>query len=255
MTTLRERVRSGSLLLGTFLNLGSPLVAEVCALNGFDWLLVDLEHGTGGEEALVGQLLAGAAHGVPVIARTESAERIRAGHVLDLGAEGVMFPRLDTREQVVEALSHLWYPPRGDRGVAGYNRARQFGADVRTSDEVNDSILGVVQIESRTALENVEEIAGLVGVDVLFVGPSDLSTSLEVPGQLDAPVFVEALDRVVAAARANGVAAGILVGDPARVGWHHERGYSFVAIGSDSALLRSGVRAALDLRPNSGVKS
>ena len=78
-------MRNGDVNLGTFLNLGSPLVAEVCALSGFDWLLVDLEHGAGGEEALVGQLLAGAAHDVPVLVRVESAERIRVGHALDLG--------------------------------------------------------------------------------------------------------------------------------------------------------------------------
>ena len=89
-------MHNGDVNLGTFLNLGSPLVAEVCALSGFDWLLVDLEHGAGGEEALVGQLLAGAAHDVPVLVRVESAERIRVGHALDLGAAGVMFPRLDT---------------------------------------------------------------------------------------------------------------------------------------------------------------
>ena len=77
----------------------------------------------------MGQFLAGAAHDVPVLVRVESAERIRVGHVLDLGAQGVMFPRLNTPEEVREAVSHLWYPPKGDRGVAGYNRARQFGGD------------------------------------------------------------------------------------------------------------------------------
>ena len=156
MTTLRERVRAGGATRGTMLNLGSALAAEVCALSGFDWLLVDLEHGAGGEEALTGQILAGAAHGVPVIVRVEAAERIRVGHVLDLGVAGVMFPRLNTPDEVREALRHLWYPPEGDRGVAGYNRARQYGGDGRDPKEVNDSILSVVQIESVSALENVE---------------------------------------------------------------------------------------------------
>src|SRR5271168_897502 len=118
VTSFKERVRNGDVNLGTFLNLGSPLVAEVCALSGFDWLLVDLEHGAGGEEALVGQLFAGAAHDVPVLVRVESAERIRVGHALDLGVAGVMFPRLDTTDEVATAVSHMWYPPRGDRGVA-----------------------------------------------------------------------------------------------------------------------------------------
>ncbi len=244
MTTLWERVRDGAPTRGTFLNLGSPLAAEVCALSGFDWLLVDLEHGAGGEEALVGQFLAGAAHGVSMLTRVESAARIRVGHVLDLGAEGVMFPRLDTPEEVAEALRHLWYPPRGDRGVATYNRARRFGGDDRSTDEVNQSLLGVVQIESRTALENVEKIAAVPGVDVLFVGPADLSASLGIPGQINAREFQAALDRVTDAARSAHVAAGILTVDPANVVTLNDRGFSFVGVGSDSALLRSAARAA-----------
>ena len=249
MTTLRERARSGAPLTGTFLNLGSPLVAEVCALSGFDWLLVDLEHGAGGEEALVGQLLAGAAHGVPVLVRTETDERIRVGHALDLGASGIMFPRLASSDDAARALAHLWYPPRGDRGIAGYNRARRFGGDVRDSSIVNDAILGVVQIETLGALADVEAIASTPGVDVLFVGPSDLSAALGVPGQMDAPVLLDALERVATAARAAGVAAGILVAEPSRLPWFLERGYSFNALASDSALLRSASLTALAHRP------
>ncbi len=244
MTTLRERVRAGGATRGTMLNLGSALAAEVCALSGFDWLLVDLEHGAGGEEALTGQILAGAAHGVPVIVRVEAAERIRVGHVLDLGVAGVMFPRLNTPDEVREALRHLWYPPEGDRGVAGYNRARQYGGDGRDPKEVNDSILSVVQIESVSALENVEEIAAIPGVDVLFVGPSDLSTSMGIPGQFDAPELLAAFDAVIAAARRQKISVAILAGDLSRVEPLSARGFDFIAVGSDSSLLRGAARAA-----------
>jgi 2-keto-3-deoxy-L-rhamnonate aldolase RhmA len=244
VTTFKERVRNGDVALGTFLNLGSALVAEVCALSGFDWLLVDLEHGTGGEEALVGQILAGAAHDVPVLVRVESAERIRVGHALDVGAAGVMFPRLDSPDEVRSAISHSWYPPHGDRGVASYNRARRFGGDTRSSGEVNDALLSIVQVETTSALSNVKDIAAVPGVDVLFVGPGDLSIVLGCPGQLDSPVYLEALDRVVAAARGAGVAAGILVGDVDAVDSHLNRGFSFVSVASDSALLRRAATAA-----------
>jgi 2-keto-3-deoxy-L-rhamnonate aldolase RhmA len=226
------------------LNLGSALAAEVCALSGFDWLLVDLEHGAGGEEGLVGQILAGAAHGVPVIVRVEAAERIRMGHVLDLGVAGVMLPRLNTPDEVREALRHLWYPPHGDRGVAGYNRAREFGGDGREPQEVNDSILSVVQIESVSALESVSEIAAIPGVDVLFVGPSDLSTSMGIPGQFDAPELLAAFDAVIAAAREQKISAAILAGDLSRVEPLSVRGFDFIAVGSDSSLLRGAARAA-----------
>jgi 2-keto-3-deoxy-L-rhamnonate aldolase RhmA len=226
------------------LNLGSPLAAEACALSGFDWLLVDLEHGAGGEEALLGQILAGAAHGVPVIVRVETTERIRIGHVLDLGVAGVMFPRLNTPDEVREALRHLWYPPAGDRGVATYNRARHFGGDGRDPKDVNDSLLSVVQIETVSALENVSEIAAIPGVDVLFVGPSDLSTSMGIPGQMDAPELLAAFDTVIAAARENKISAAILAVDLSRVEPLSARGFDFIAVGSDSSLLRGAARAA-----------
>src|SRR3954471_731694 len=101
--TLRDRLRAGEPTLGTFLNLGSPLAAEACALGGFDWLLIDLEHGAG-EDGLVGPPLAAGAPRVPALVRVETAERIRAGRVLDAGAAGVMFPRMDSVEQVQAAL-------------------------------------------------------------------------------------------------------------------------------------------------------
>ena len=117
---LRRDVLAGKTLVGTFMNLGSALAAEACAMAGFDWLLVDLEHGGYSEDGLLGQILAGAAHGVPVIVRVESTERIRSGRVLDLGANGVMFPRVAGHEDATAAAANLRYPPEGARGVATF---------------------------------------------------------------------------------------------------------------------------------------
>jgi 2-keto-3-deoxy-L-rhamnonate aldolase RhmA len=252
-TPLRNRIDSGEPAIGTFLHLASPLAAEACALAGFDWLLIDLEHGGGGESALVGQLLAGAAHGIAMLVRVESAERIRSGRVLDLGAAGVMFPRLDTPEQVAAAIRHLRYPPDGDRGVATYNRACGFGLRPEVLETANDSIVAIVQIESVPALENVETIAQLPGVDVIFVGPSDLSHALGVPGQLESAEFRSALERVVAAARAAGIPAGILAHSNEAAQAYLERGFGFLAVGSDSAFIVTAARqAASPLVPVAG---
>lgn len=251
---LRARIRSGEATIGTFLNLGSPLAAEACALAGFDWLLADLEHGGGGEDSLIGQLLAAETHRVPVIVRVESHERIRAGRALDLGAGGVMFPRLDTDEQAVLAVTHLRYPPKGDRGVATYNRACGFGMRLDNLDTANDSILCVVQIESARALENVEAIAMVDGVDVLFVGPRDLTSALGVAGRFDAPEYREALARVVAAARSAGVAAGILVADSEHAAAFLREGFRFVAVGSDSTFVAAGAHAASSVRADHAAK-
>jgi 2-keto-3-deoxy-L-rhamnonate aldolase RhmA len=243
--SLRARVRSDEPTAGTFVNLGSVLAAEICALAGFDWLVVDLEHGAGSEETLIGQVLAAGIHEVPVIVRVESAERIRSGRVLDLGAAGVMFPRLDSADEVAGAVRHLRYPPEGDRGVATYNRACDFGMRGDAVETANDRVVGVVQIETAGALAEVDAIAEVPGVDVLFVGPVDLSHALGVPGMFDAPEFRAALGAVVRAAHSAGIPAGILAPDRDRALECVADGFTFVAIASDSALLGAAARAAV----------
>jgi 2-dehydro-3-deoxyglucarate aldolase/4-hydroxy-2-oxoheptanedioate aldolase len=181
---------------------------------------------------------------VPVIVRVESADRIRAGRVLDLGAAGVMFPRLAGAEEVTRAIRHLRYPPEGDRGVATYNRACGFGMRPDALETANDRVVGIVQIESAGALAEVEAIAEIPGVDVLFVGPLDLTHALGVPGVPDAPDFRAALTAVVRAAQSAGISAGILAPTRDRALEFVEAGFGFVAIGSDSALLAAAARAA-----------
>jgi 4-hydroxy-2-oxoheptanedioate aldolase len=242
---LRARVRSGEPTLGTFLGTASPVAAEVCAAAGFDWLLLDLEHGAGGEEQVRTTVPCAAAYGVPTVVRVETDARIRIGRVLDGGAAGVMLPRTDSAEQAAAGLSHLRYPPRGDRGVATYNRACRFGLDPAALDTADDEVLAVVQVESAAAVAAAEEIAAVDGVDVLFVGPRDLSHDLGVPGQLTAPAFVDALDRVRLAAREHGKAAGLLVSTGAAAAERIAQGFTFVGIGSDSTLLADAATAHL----------
>jgi 2-dehydro-3-deoxyglucarate aldolase/4-hydroxy-2-oxoheptanedioate aldolase len=173
--------------------------------------------------------------------------------VLDLGAAGVMFPRLDTVEEVAAAIRHLRYPPDGDRGVATYNRAGGFGLRSDALDTANDRVVGVVQIESVSALESVEAIAQLPGVDVIFVGPLDLSHALRVPGRLEASEFRSALARVVAAARAAGISAGILARSNGAAQAYVDQGFTFLAVGSDSTFIATAAsQAAAPLVPMTG---
>ena len=242
---LRARVVAGEATLGTFIGTASPVTAEVCAAAGFDWLVLDLEHGAGGEEQVRASVPAAAAYGVPTVVRVESNARIRIGRVLDAGAAGVMLPRLDTAEQVRNAIRHLYYPPRGDRGVATYNRACRFGLDPGALDRADDGVLGIVQIESVQAVAAAAEIASIDGVDVLFVGPRDLSHDLGVPGQVTAPVFLDALEQVRLAAHKHGKACGLLVPDGAAAATKISEGWTFVTIGSDSTLLATAATAQL----------
>jgi 4-hydroxy-2-oxoheptanedioate aldolase len=244
---LRRRVAAGEATVGTFLGTASAVVAEVCAAAGVDWLLLDLEHGSGGEEQVRAVVPAAAAYGVPTVVRVESAARVRIGRVLDLGAAGVMLPRLDSADAVREAVRHLRYPPHGDRGVATYNRACRFGLDAGALDRAADEVLGIVQIESGRAVDEADEIAALDGVDVLFVGPRDLSHDLGVPGDLTAPAYLAALDKVRAAADHHGKARGLLVTDGAAVAARHADGWTFITLGSDSALLAGALTTQLAL--------
>jgi 4-hydroxy-2-oxoheptanedioate aldolase len=240
---LAAAVRSGTPTLGTFIGSASPLAAEVCAAAGVDWVLLDLEHGAGGEEQVRDVVPAAGSYGVPTVVRVESSARIRMGRVLDSGAAGIMLPRMNTADEVSEAVRHLRYPPAGDRGVATYNRACRFGLDPGALDRANSEVLGVIQIESAAAVGNAEVIAALDGVDVLFVGPRDLSHDLGVPGDLTAPAFTEAIEHVLAAGRRHGKACGLLVADGAAAARRLEQGWSFVGIGSDSTLLAAAVTA------------
>ncbi|MEU1306936.1 HpcH/HpaI aldolase family protein [Streptomyces shenzhenensis] len=242
---LRARLAAGESTLGTFVGLACPVTAEVCAAAGADWLLLDLEHGAGGEEQVRTTVPVAASYGVPTVVRVESAARIRIGRALDLGVAGIMLPRLDTEAEVRRVIRHLRYPPAGDRGVATYNRACRFGLDPAALDREGE-ILGVVQIESASALDEVEAIAALDGVDVLFVGPRDLSHDLGVPGEFGASVYREALERVRKAAADHGKACGLLVPDGAAAAAKRAEGWTFVAIGSDSTLLAAALSSALD---------
>ncbi len=244
---LRRRVLDGEPTIGAFLNLGSTATADLVARAGYDWVVIDLEHGIGGEPDLLAQLLA--VQGTPTCAvvRVPVAERIRVGRALDLGADGLMIPRLDTVDEVGDTVRWMRYPPAGVRGVALSTRGAGYGAIAHADLAVtaNARILGVFQVESGEAVAAAGRIAAIDGVDVLFVGPADLSHSLGIPGSFDEPAFVAALDAVVAACRAHGKSAGILLRDASGVAAARAQGFTFIGVGSDGAFVTNGARRAL----------
>jgi len=244
--SFRDRTLAGEKLFGLFLDLASPASAELCAIAGYDWLLIDLEHGASTEADLLGLVHAVEAGGSVPLVRPQSGERIRIGRALDMGARGVMVPRLESAGQAAEAVTFLRYPPDGIRGVATRVRGAGLGAvahaDVR---RLNERVVGIIQIESVGGLRDADAIAALDGVDVLFVGPADLSHSLGIPGQFQHPDYRAALEAVVAACRAHGKAPGILVYDTAVVPRHLEIGFTFVGIGADAAFVADGAQRSL----------
>jgi 4-hydroxy-2-oxoheptanedioate aldolase len=244
---LRRRVLAGEATLGAFLNLGSLAAAELVARAGYDWVVIDLEHGMGTDADLHAQLLAVQVTATAAVVRVPSAERLRVGRALDFGADGLMIPRLETAAEVVDTLRWMRYPPAGIRGVALPNRGGGYGeiahADLAAS--VNPRLLGVFQVESAEAVASAPDLAAIDGVDVLFVGPADLSHSMGIPGRFEEPAFVAALDAVVAACRAHGKSAGILLAGASGVAAARAQGFTFIGIGSDGTFVVNGARQAL----------
>jgi 4-hydroxy-2-oxoheptanedioate aldolase len=240
----RRRVLAREWLCGTFLNLGSPITVEIAGLAGFDWVLIDHEHGPGGEDTLMHQLQAASATPTFPVVRIAANEPPRFKRVLDQGAFGVMVPYVSTPAEAQAAVTAMRYPPRGVRGVAKLNRGAGFGGDFdQYYAHAHERLLSVIQIETIEGVNNAADIAAIDGVDVLFVGPTDLSYNMGIPDQLQAPAFRAALEKVSEAASRHGKAAGILVHSPALVTVCRELGYSFVALGSDGGAVRAGLQS------------
>ena len=244
MKNLRQRLQQGETLVGCFSNLGSSLAAEMVGKAGFDFVVIDLEHGSGSESDVLYQLQALESTVTGAVIRVESHERQRSHRVLDLGAHGIMFPRVNSAEEARACVAALRYPPAGVRGVAAMNRACECGVKFREYVAASgDSLLGVLQVETTEAVRNVEEIAAVDGADVLFIGPLDLSQSLGILGQFDHPRFQEALEATAAAARKHGKTTGVLMPKPDNFERFHGLGFRFLACGSDGAMVNNAARA------------
>lgn len=241
--SFRARVLAREPVLGTFLNIGSPMAAELYGQARLDFLIVDMEHGAVTDASLLPMLHAVGSSGAQAVVRVEEGTRLRVGRALDFGARGLMVPRVDTVEQARQVVSFVRYPPTGTRGVALPSRFAGYGrlthADVATAHE---QVALFVQVESRRALDAVEEVAALDGVDVLFVGPTDLTHDLGVPGDIRSAEYADAVARVGRAAADNGKAAGVLLWSWDDLPLYRDAGYSVLAVGSDGSTIAASAR-------------
>jgi 4-hydroxy-2-oxoheptanedioate aldolase len=255
MKNLKKRLQNGETIHGCWLNLGSALTAEIVGLAGFDWVLIDLEHGTGTEKEALAQMQSLEHTGAGIVVRVESAELPRIQRILDMGAEGIMCPKINDLDEAKKVVDGLHYPPLGHRGVAKMVRATQFGESFQRYYETSqDNILGIVQIETKEALHHLDDIANLEGVDVLFIGPADLTMELGIFSEFDHPLFLDAVRRTIAAANKAGKATGILFFNPDEYKKYHQMGIRFIACGSDGSFVANGAKQIADklagLRPS-----
>ncbi|MBU3712105.1 MAG: 2-dehydro-3-deoxyglucarate aldolase [Limnohabitans sp.] len=242
--------------IGLWMGLASPYTAEICAGAGFDWLLIDGEHAPNDLNSILGQLQAIAAY-----PNTHAIARVPVGHghagttllkqYLDLGVQTVLIPMVDTAEQAHAVVQACRYPPQGIRGMGGA-RASRWGRLTHYGKEANDQICVLVQAETQTALNNLDEIAAVEGVDGVFIGPADLSASLGHIGQPDHPVVRAAIEDAFARILQAGKAPGFLTPDETLSRHYLDRGGLFVGVGLDGNLLTRHT-AALAARFKPGV--
>jgi len=242
MAEFRRRILAGELVVGSFISLGSPLVTELVSRT-LDFVVLDLEHGVLDETTVLAHLYAANGNGKPAIIRPQEATRLRLGRALDFGADGVLIPRVDTAQEVEDVVSWIAYPPDGVRGLALLTRGARLG-DVPHAQigSLNEDPLLVIQVETALAVENVDAMAAHSRVDVLFVGPTDLSHSLGVPGRFGELVFREAVEAVLNAAKRANKVAGVFLRDVGQLDEALDQGFRFVVIGSDASFVAEGAR-------------
>jgi 2-dehydro-3-deoxyglucarate aldolase len=246
--TLKEKIKSKELTLGSWITLGHPSIGEIMGDAGFDWLTVDMEHSIIGlreAQSLIGAIQS---RGVAPLVRVGENNANLIKRVMDAGAHGVIVPMVNTKEDARRAVEAVKYPPQGTRGV-GLARAQGYGVGFESyRDWLADGSVVIVQIEHIKAVENLESILTVDGVDGFIVGPYDLSGSLGVPGDFNNPDMVEAMKTVKEVSDKLGALAGVHViqPDPGEVKTKIDEGYRFIAYSLDTLFLATSCRSGLN---------
>lgn len=243
---LKEKLKAGKPVFGSFISLNSLITSEIMARAGYDFLMVDFEHGSMSIETVGAQISAIKANGCVPLLRVPSLTSDNTKKGLDAGAYGLMYPMISTKSESENVVSWTAYPPRGTRGV-GPVRANNFFANATEYFEFEKSeILRIVQIETKEAVENIDEILSVDGIDVAFIGPYDLSFSLGVNGDFENEKLKKAIDKVIAACKKHGVTCGIMTNDK-QFKEHFEKGIRFFIYGVDALTLYNAAKAQVKM--------
>ncbi len=247
MTSLKQRMINKELTVGSWITLAHPAIAEIMARAGFDWLVVDLEHSVitireAGELIRVIDL-----SGIAPLVRLSTNDPTQIKRVMDAGAHGVIVPMVNSAEEAKKAVDAVRYPPKGHRGV-GLARAQGYGSSFKKYREwLDQESIVIVQIEHINAVENLDAIMSVEGVDGFIVGPYDLSGSLETPGQFEDPLMIDAMGRIQTFAQTSSKVSGYHVVEPVVAELHKrmQEGYRFLAFSVDFRMLDTCCRSSI----------
>jgi 4-hydroxy-2-oxoheptanedioate aldolase len=239
----KRALKAGKPQIGLWSSLSSNYTVEVIAGAGFDWILLDTEHSPSDLENLLTQLQAAAPYPSHPVVRVAWNDMVTIKRVLDIGAQSLLVPYVSTADEAKHAVSCTRYPPAGVRGVAGTTRATRFGRIQDYARGAQEEICLLVQVETQQALDNLEAICGIDGVDGVFIGPADLHASLGHAGEIANPKVKPMIDDAIRRIRKSGKAPGILTPNEADARHWLECGALFVAVGSDVGILARGAEA------------
>jgi 2-keto-3-deoxy-L-rhamnonate aldolase RhmA len=231
--------------MGTWISSASPIVAEAIGFAGFDWGVVDMEHAPLDVPGVVQLLQALSSTKLVPVVRVPWNDMVVVKRVLDAGATTVLFPFVQNADEARLAVAAMRYPPEGVRGVAGMSRASRYGSVPNYLKTANGQVGAIVQLETPPALEQLEAIAAVPGVDAIFIGPADLSAAMGQMGNLTHPSVMDAMGKAVQRCKAIGMPIGTLGSTPEIVAQYRAAGFDFVAVSSDIGFIMRGAQAAL----------
>jgi 2-keto-3-deoxy-L-rhamnonate aldolase RhmA len=246
---LRKRVLAGECVYGTMIRQArDPGAPAIFAAAGYDFVFIDMEHGNYSMETVADLIRGAKSVGIAPIIRVPHLETFFTSRVLDAGAEGIMVPMTSTKEQAERIVRYGRYTPLGQRGFgtqSGMTDYKPLKA-VEFMKEANENTLVVAQIETREAIENIDAILGIEGIDVGLIGPNDLSISLGIPDQMNSEILTKAIEKVVASAKKKGKASGIHIGNIEAIRKWRAKGMTVLAYSTDIGFMYNASKSSLE---------
>lgn len=242
-----NRLRAGDVLIGTLVSLPSPEICEILSHVGYDWLFIDAEHGAFNPQETQSMLQAAAP--TPCVIRVPDGETVWLKKALDIGADGIIVPQVHNSAQAKEIIQHCKYAPNGDRGI-GIGRAHKYGIDFeRYLEKANEETAVILQAESCDAVDNINDIVNVKGLDAILIGPYDLSASLGVPGQIEHPMVQDAINTIIKSCQNANVSMGFFGVSAEAVLPYKEKGFTLLTVGVDTTfLIKSASDTLKDIR-------
>ncbi|MFT6065066.1 MAG: 2-dehydro-3-deoxyglucarate aldolase [Paraglaciecola sp.] len=246
---LKQKLQNKELSIGSWLTIPHQAVIEILSTAGFEWLTIDMEHSPISIETIMNLIGHIQGNGMQALVRVSKNEEVAIKRVLDAGADGVIVPMIRNKEEAIQAVNFVKYPPLGKRGV-GLNRAQKYGTAFDTyQDWVKNNVVVIAQIEHIDAVNNLEDIFSVPGIDGIIVGPYDLSASMGFPGEYDREDVKEALERIDIVAKKLNKPLGfhIVESDHSKILEKINKGYSFLAFSLDFFFLGDKARQEMNL--------